>query len=112
MSNNFKYFDGLECFNGGEDIEEEIYSEDKEDIKYLEIYEKEEGVKLGLFYKRTKNSKIWWTNPDDMMGLHLFSFDRKKIYNFFSDWDELTEEQKKIFGEEEPMLARLKGYKG
>ncbi len=87
---------------------EEIYSYDEKDLRFLEEYEKQQKIELSPFYKKTPNSKIWWTSAIDIFGLYLFSFDRKKIYNFFSDWDELTEEQKELFRKEEPSLAKLK----
>ncbi|MDO5564767.1 MAG: hypothetical protein Q4F88_06035 [Eubacteriales bacterium] len=61
------------------------------------------------FYKKYKGDKIWWTRRiEGHLGEYLFSFDKKKIYNFFRDYDKLTPEQKKIFDKENPMLAALK----
>lgn len=64
------------------------------------------------FYKDSKEDLIWSvTTPEtrDTYGSMLFSFDRKKIFNFFQDYpDKLTEEQIKIFQKENPTLAELK----
>ena len=53
---------------------------------------------------------IWWVEaPIDRDGEFLFSFDRKRVYNFFADYpQELTPEQKAIFDRENPELAKLK----
>lgn len=38
-----------------------------------------------------------------MVGRHLFSFDKKKIYNLFADYPHnLTADEKKIFDKENP----------
>ena len=42
-------------------------------------------------------------------GEFLFSFDKKSIFNFFTDYpDKLSDEQIEIFKKEQPMLAELK----
>ncbi len=70
-----------------------------------------DGVKH-YFHKENKTDKIYWlnaVNPDEgFIGQHFFSFDKQKVYNFFSDWDKLTPEQKEIFTKENPDLAQLK----
>ena len=38
------------------------------------------------FYKENDNDRVWWVNTVDKVGLYLFTFDRKKIYNLFSDY--------------------------
>ncbi len=58
------------------------------------------------FYKENKNDKIWWVDNRDTIGEHLFSFDKKKIYNLFSDYPyKLTPEEIKIFNAENPFWA-------
>lgn len=66
---------------------------------------------LSDFYKLDDDDKIWWCDDTENRGARLFSFDKKKIYNFFKDYDELSEEQKKMFAKECPELARLKEQK-
>lgn len=58
------------------------------------------------FYKEKKRNKIWWVDNPDRVGEHLFSFDKKHIFNLFRDYPyALTPEQKKIFDEENPYWA-------
>lgn len=55
------------------------------------------------FYKENDTDRIWWVDTVDRIGLYLFSFDRKKIYNLFSDYPhKLSAEEKRIFDEENP----------
>lgn len=43
------------------------------------------------------------------IGAHLFSFDKKKIFNFFRDYPQkLTKEQIELFRQWNPDLAALK----
>jgi len=59
---------------------------------------------LDRWYKNNLNDKIWWfDNHDESVGEWLFSFDKKKIYNMFSDYPwKLTPKEKKIFDKENP----------
>lgn len=60
-------------------------------------------VMLSDFYKNNENDKVWWVDDLDVVGSHLFSFDKKKIFNLFEDYPHnLTPEQKKVFDEENP----------
>ena len=63
------------------------------------------------FYKNNKNDKIWWVNEYELdngiispiRGHLKFSFDKKKIYNAWTDYpNSLTEKEKKIFDDENP----------
>lgn len=55
------------------------------------------------FYKENKNDRIWWVDNIDEKGTHLFSFDKKKVFNLFSDYPyKLTKEEKEIFDAENP----------
>lgn len=55
------------------------------------------------FYKKNYGDRIWWMDTFDRVGEWLFSFDREKVFNMFSDYPhKLTLEQKKIFDEENP----------
>lgn len=58
------------------------------------------------FYKNKKSDKISWVDNADQIGVWLFSFDEKTVFNMFADYpDKLTPEQKKIFDEENPYWA-------
>lgn len=63
---------------------------------------------LGDFYKESENSEIWLIDNLDEIGQFLFSFDKKTIYNFWTDYDKLSDEQKEIFNKEFPTMAALK----
>lgn len=55
------------------------------------------------FYKENKTDKIWWVDNYDTKGEYLFSFDKKQVFNLFSDYpSKLTKEQKAIFDKENP----------
>ena len=62
------------------------------------------------FYKENNNDKIYWIdNSMYVTGEMLFTFDKKKIYNFFEDFPQnLTDEEVEIFKKENPTLAKLK----
>ena len=54
------------------------------------------------FYKENKGDLIYWVSNSNI-GEHLFSFDKKTIFNLFTDYPhKLTKEQKKIFDQENP----------
>ena len=58
------------------------------------------------WYKNGDTDKIWWKDTPDMVGSWIFSFDREKEYNMFSDYpNKLTPEERKIFDEENPHWA-------
>ena len=58
------------------------------------------------FYKNNPDDKIWWLEDPDQIGVWLFSFDRKKIFNMFEDYPQkLTSEEKRIFDAESPYWA-------
>ncbi len=60
------------------------------------------------FYKENENDKIWWVDNFDTVGEWLFSFDKKTVFNMFEDYPwKLTEEQKRIFDEENPYWAEF-----
>ena len=61
------------------------------------------------FYKNNKSDSIWWIdNGGEVKGEHLFSFDKKKIYNVFADYPHnMTAEEIKIFDKENPEWAKF-----
>lgn len=58
------------------------------------------------FYKKNDDDKIWWVDNKEQVGAHLFSFDKKTIFNLFRDYPyKLTSEEKEIFDNENPYWA-------
>lgn len=58
------------------------------------------------FYKNNPDDKIWWLEDSEQIGVWLFSFDKKKIFNMFEDYPQkLTSEEKRIFDAENPYWA-------
>ena len=63
---------------------------------------------LGDFYKKNKKDKIWWVDNIGTVGEHLFSFDKKQIFNLFRDYPHnLTKEQVEIFDKENPYWSNF-----
>lgn len=55
------------------------------------------------FYKNVDTDTIWWVDNDEQVGVFLFSFDKKKIYNLFADYPHnLSKQEKEIFDKENP----------
>ena len=61
------------------------------------------------WYKNNNNDKIWWLdNCDKIIGAFIFSFDRKKRYNLFSDYPKnMTKKEIDIFNSENPYWKSL-----
>lgn len=60
------------------------------------------------FYKQKRGDSIWWVDTSESHGLWLFSFDKKQVYNMFTDYpNKLTPEQKAIFDKENPFWANF-----
>ena len=60
------------------------------------------------FYKENDADQIWWVDNMDIVGLHLFSFDKKKIYNQFTDYPyAMTEEEIAVFNRENPFWSEF-----
>lgn len=59
------------------------------------------------FYKKEDTDKIWWVdNAKDVKGEFIFSFDKQKVYNLFSDYPwKLSAEEKTVFDKENPYWA-------
>ena len=59
------------------------------------------------FYKNNETDMIWWVETDKI-GVWEFSYDKKTVFNMFHDYPyKLTEEQKKLFDEENPFWAEF-----
>lgn len=55
------------------------------------------------FYKENKDDLIYWVDDPRIIGEYFFSFDKKKVFNLFSDYPwKVTKEQKDIFDRENP----------
>ena len=60
------------------------------------------------FYKENDANQIWWVDNMDRVGLHLFSFDKKKIYNLFNDYPyAMPEEEIAVFNRENPFWSEF-----
>lgn len=61
------------------------------------------------WYKEEETDKVWWLdNGYRVKGEFIFSFDRVTSFNLFADYPyKLTEEQKRIFDEENPFWANF-----
>ena len=75
----------------------EFYKDNSDDriwkVTHYRLYDKEKGFADG--------------NIDVILGEMFFSFDKKKIYNFWTDYPHnLTKEEKEIFDKENPFNDR------
>lgn len=60
------------------------------------------------WYKNEDSDTIWWQDTPDEVGVWLFSFDKKQVFNLFADYPHnLTPEQKAVFDKENPEWAQL-----
>ena len=61
---------------------------------------------LSDFYKKNNTDTIWWIDNLESFGEHLFSFDKKHIYNLFQDYPHnMTDVEVEIFNNENPYWA-------
>lgn len=69
-----------------------------------------------IFEKNNESDQIWWCFEGDLIdgvfyedeGPLLISFDKKKIYNLWTDYPgKLTPEEKEIFDKENPFWAEF-----
>ena len=55
------------------------------------------------FYKNNPGDKVYWVDNPDTKGVRLFSFDKKQVFNIFSDYPhKLTKQQREVFDRENP----------
>lgn len=62
-------------------------------------------MKMGKyrFYKNNPKDTIYWVDDPETIGVHQFSFDKKKVFNLFTDYPhKLTAEQREVFEKENP----------
>ena len=63
------------------------------------------------FYKEHRSDKVWWVEELDESGERkyigplLVSFDGKTVVNLWTDYQNLTAEQKELFDKENPFWA-------
>lgn len=56
--------------------------------------------------KNEEGNKTWWLFQKDVIGEFIFTFDKKKIFNIYTDYpDKLTKEEKETFDRENPFWA-------
>ena len=60
------------------------------------------------FHKEHITDRVWWYRENGQYGSLKISFDKKKIYNLWTDYpDNMTEEEVKIFDKENPFWAEF-----
>ena len=60
-------------------------------------------MKKYRFYKNNPKDTIYWVDDPETVGIHQFSFDKKKVFNLFTDYPhKLTAEQREVFDRENP----------
>ena len=59
-----------------------------------------------IFYKEKNGAKIWQVETSQE-GPILISFDKKTVYNLWTDYGKLTAEQKAILKEEMPFWYKF-----
>lgn len=72
----------------------------------MKMISKEEAKEL-VFYHQDDGDVIWWVdNGDTVKGERLFTFDKQKIFNLFSDYPwKLTKNERALFDKENPYWA-------
>lgn len=58
-------------------------------------------------YSRIKGNTIWQVESNSF-GPFYFTFDKIKIYNFWTDYWVLSDKERQIFDKEYPVMAQLK----
>ncbi len=60
----------------------------------------------------SSNKRVKWIHVPDRVGVRLFTFDGEQLFSLFRDYPHaLTEEQKRIFDEENPYWAEFFKYR-
>ncbi len=65
------------------------------------------GIEYFDPHKEKPTDKIYWLTPlneeERQIGEHLFSFDKKTVYNLFEDYPhKLSKNEQEIFAKEQP----------
>lgn len=73
----------------------------------FKILDKLTPVEVDLeFYKEKPENKVWWCHTPGLIGELMISFDKKEIFNLWTDYHtKLTPEQREIFNKENPYWA-------
>lgn len=67
---------------------------------------------LSDYYHKNEGDSIWWVHDFNHTGHHLFSFDKKKIYNLFRDYpNALSAEELELFNKENPYWMAFFKYR-
>lgn len=54
-------------------------------------------------YKNKPDDKVTWIEDTEQVGVYMFTFDGEQLFYLFGDYpDKLTDEQRRIFDEENP----------
>jgi hypothetical protein len=54
-------------------------------------------------YRKRETDLVWWVANIDTIGEHLFTFDKRKVYNLFADYPyKLTPQERNVFDLENP----------
>ena len=79
------------------------------EVKVSGTITKGEKMSEKHWYKNERKDQIWWLdNGNEVIGEHIFSFDKKTEYNLFADYPwKLTEEQVALFDKENPFWAEF-----
>lgn len=65
-------------------------------------------MKFEEWYKDDEDDQIWWLDNGDIKGDIIFSFDKEKRYNLFSDYPyNMTQKEIEIFDKENPFWANF-----
>ena len=78
------------------------------------LYELSEGRRKGRldvsddWYKNKESDVIWWKDTSGIIGVQIFSFDKKQEFNLFADYPHnMTAEQVRIFDKENSFWAEF-----
>ncbi len=74
----------------------------------IEIFYKYARFMEFSFYKNDETDQIWHVEQTNCKGPNLFSFDRKKLLNLWTDYPQkFTKEEKELFDKENPFWAEF-----
>lgn len=75
---------------------------------FYNVFNQSEMKKKYIFRKDNPSNKVYWVEDSHYIGEMKISFDKKRIYNLFTDYpNELTRDEKVIFDKEYPYWANF-----